>query len=227
MSNDQWIVPGEDIIKSPNYSDNIYVKAIIIHYDVAPRDSDSNIERLTRWITTKADRSCHFVVLRDGRVLQTVSLEKMAWHAGKSSYTFDGKTYSNLNKHAIGIETDNIGLLTRKGDAFYDSYGKLWKGAVTKVGDKYWEPYTHEQIISLDVLVSKLLAYFNLDRDRVLGHNEISPGRKIDPGDAFPWELLTTLDGAHDSESLYDYVVPFRGIDSHGKRQDPDGLLRV
>lgn len=226
MSNDQWIVPGEDIIKSPNYSDGINVKAIIIHYDVAPRNTDSNIERLTKWLTTKSNKSCHFVVLRDGRVIQAVSLDKMAWHAGESAYTFNGKKYTNLNRHSIGIETDNIGLLTRKGDDFYDSYGGLWKGSVMKVGNKYWEPYTVEQIDALDVLISKLQSWFHLDGSRVLGHNEISPGRKIDPGDAFPWGALSCTPGKM-SAALYDYMVPFRGVDSHGNKQNPDGIWRV
>lgn len=206
-----WIFSDELCIKSPNYSSGINVKALVVHYSVAPKESPNNYNRIKNWCLRKSDRSVHFVILRDGSVYQTVPLNKKAWHAGESSWVIDGKTYKNMNSYSIGIEMDNIGLLTEKSDGVYDSYGKKWSGPVCKVGKKIWEPYTFEQFFACKNLINQLRSIFNLGIDRVLGHNDVSPNRKIDPGEAFPWGLIRNQGGDEQWEELKK-LVPYNEV---------------
>lgn len=221
---DGWIVPPSDRMPSPNIGNKITPKFVIVHYSVAPQKSDNNVERIKKWCTNKGKASCHFVILRDGTVWQSVSLLKQAWHAGESEWTDDdGKVYTSLNKWSFGIELDNMGKLTRKGDAFFDSYGSKWTGAVAKYGDTYWEPFRLEQIYALaDVIDAIDDRYPGI---KVLGHEDIAPKRKIDPGKCFPWDLLQHLiDSTSDPMPMYAasrYVIPFRGQTVSGTQSNP------
>lgn len=203
-----WIFSPELCIKSPNFSNGIDVKAIVVHYSVAPRVTPNNYERIKNWCLRKSDRSVHFVILRDGSCYQTVALNKKAWHAGESQMVIDGKTYKSMNNYSIGIEMDNMGLLTAKDTGNFDSYGKKWEGRVCRVGKKIWEPYTYEQFFACKNLINHLRTIFKLGLDRVVGHNDVSPGRKIDPGDAFPWGLIKPNSKTNQWEELQK-LVPY------------------
>ena len=86
----------------------------------------------------------------------------VAWHAGKSCW---GK-YKNLNKNSIGIE------LVNKGHQFgYTSFKK-------------------KQISSLIKLCKKLIKKYKIKKKNIVGHSDIAPLRKIDPGEKFPWKYL-------------------------------------
>lgn len=203
-----WIFSDEFCWKSPNFSDGLNVKAIVVHYSVAPQESPNNAERIKKWCLKKADRSVHFVVLRDGSVYQSVALSKKSWHAGESSWIIDGKKYKYMNNYSIGIEMDNMGLLRERDGVICDDYCKRWNGRVCRIGKKIWEPYTFEQFFACKNLINQLRSMFNLGIDRVLGHNDVSPGRKIDPGDAFPWGLIRSNGKTNQWEELQK-LVPF------------------
>lgn len=103
--------------------------------------------------------SAHLLVLRDGRLVQFVALDKRAWHAGKSSYA--GR--EACNDFSIGIELEGTDELR----------------------------YEPAQYATLAMLVPALLdAYPTLGRERIVGHSDIAPGRKTDPGPAFDWSWL-------------------------------------
>lgn len=100
--------------------------------------------------------SAHFLIRRDGEVIQYVSCDERAWHAGLSS--FDGR--SGCNDFAIGIELEGTDF----------------------------EAYTQAQYDELLQLTLGLQArYPSLGVDNIVGHSDIAPGRKTDPGDSFDW----------------------------------------
>lgn len=103
---------------------------------------------------------------------------------------------SNVNAHAIGIDFDTLGRLTKKGDALFNAYGSPYEGDVISLGGKYFEPFTVEQIDSIRILLPTLLAHYAIDRRDIVGHCDVSPGRKTDPEAIFPWAIgLSCLDG--------------------------------
>jgi len=122
----------------------------------------SERESLARLCSYKSKVSCHFIISKSGKVYRLVEDNKIAWHAGKSCW---GK-YKNLNKNSIGIE------LINKGHRFgYTSFKK-------------------KQLSSLIKICKKLINKYNIKKRNVVGHSDIAPLRKIDPGEKFPWKEL-------------------------------------
>lgn len=101
--------------------------------------------------------SAHLLIRRDAQVLQFVSFDDRAWHAGVSSY----RGRDNCNDFSIGIELEGTDEL----------------------------PYTDAQYRALVAVSSALLsAYPAMGLEHIVGHSDIAPGRKTDPGLAFDWE---------------------------------------
>ena len=125
----------------------------------------SEIESINRLINKNSKVSCHYLINRKGTIMQMVKENKIAWHAGVSKW----KNIKNLNKNSIGIE------LVNKGHFFgYENYSNL-------------------QINSLIKLCSKLKKKYKIHKENFLGHSDIAPYRKIDPGEKFPWKKLSQL----------------------------------
>lgn len=183
---------------------------IVIHTTICPRETPDNYARVARWLQNpKANGSTHFVILRDGRILQGVPISKKAWHAGESEWTLvDGIHVKSCNDYAIGIDLDTVGPVTVKGDKMYDCYGKPFEGYTRMVGNKRYEEYSLEQMNSLASLVRRLCDEYHIAEDDVVGHCDVSPGRKVDP-ENFPWwlfrDLLTSEIYRRDLLSLYSY----------------------
>ena len=147
---------------SPNYSkksrDLKDIKFIIIHYT----GMQSKIESINRLINPKSKVSTHYLIDRNGKVLNLVDDKKIAWHAGKSKWM----NYVNLNKNSIGIELVNRGHSIK------------------------YEEFTKIQIKNLIKLCLILKKKYNIKRTNILGHSDIAPLRKKDPGEKFPWRKL-------------------------------------
>jgi len=144
----------------------------------------------------KVYASAHIVIDRDGSLWQIVPFNAMARHAGTSRW----KGLTSLNRYSIGIEIANYGWLDRQGDG---SYGRSdtprFEAADVVVGNmphseqlKGWEPYTEAQLQSAEQLVDSLLHYYPTIQD-IIGHQDIAPGRKFDPGPAFPMARFANL----------------------------------
>jgi len=154
-----------------------------MHYTAA-RSADESI----RWLCSPAARaSAHVVIGRDGGVTQLVPFDRVAWHAGVSSW--DG--IKGLNRHSIGIELDNAGRLTRQGGRWCAWFGTPYPDdQVMEAVHKHesapsgWHVYTPAQIDSALAVAAALIEKYDLED--VIGHEDISPGRKSDPGPAFP-----------------------------------------
>lgn len=142
------------------------------------------------WRTPAAKgASAHFVIDRDGTLYQCRPCNATCGHAGKSSWTHDGKTYTGLNTCSIGIEFANGG----DSSSLIDRFSKLPPlRARHKNGGPVceWEQYTAAQIATGKELSLALVDRYNLDA--IVGHDDIAPSRKVDPGPAFPMEELRT-----------------------------------
>ena len=118
---------------------------------------------LNRLKDLKSKVSCHYFITRQGEILRMVEDNKVAWHAGKSRW----RNKQNLNNQSIGIELQNKGH-----NLGYEKFSKI-------------------QIKSLVDILRKLKRKYNIKKKNILGHSDIAPLRKKDPGEKFPWELLS------------------------------------
>ena len=151
------------LLNSPNYSRNTRPKKTIKFVIIHYTGMQSEIESINRLINKNSKVSCHYLINRKGTIMQMVKENKIAWHAGVSKW----KNIKNLNKNSIGIE------LVNKGHFFgYENYSNL-------------------QINSLIKLCSKLKKKYKIHKENFLGHSDIAPNRKIDPGEKFPWKRLS------------------------------------
>jgi N-acetylmuramoyl-L-alanine amidase len=109
--------------------------------------------------------SCHYLVSEDGQVLRMVPEEKRAWHAGRSFW----RGITDINSASIGIEIVNPG----------HEFG--------------YRPFPDRQIEALIPLVADIMDRHRISRGNVVGHSDIAPARKRDPGELFPWGRLARL----------------------------------
>lgn len=117
---------------------------------------------LDRLCAADAQVSCHYFVFEDGRIAQLVPEARRAWHAGASCWAGE----SDMNSASVGIEIVNPG---HEGGA---------------------PPFPPAQIAAVVRLCADIMARRAIQPGRVLAHSDISPGRKIDPGEIFPWDAL-------------------------------------
>ena len=118
---------------------------------------------MNRLKNLKSKVSCHYFIERNGRIYRMVEDNKVAWHAGKSKW----RGFNNLNRHSIGIEIQNKG----------HSIG--------------YQNFSKKQIFSLIKLIKILMKKYKIKKRNILGHSDIAPLRKLDPGEKFPWSLLS------------------------------------
>lgn len=160
--------------------------------------------------------SAHVVVDRDGSLWQIAPFNRMTRHAGISRW----RGLESLNRYAIGIEIANYGWLDRRGDGRYGrSDTPIFDAADVIIGPmpnsgeiKAWEPYPEVQLQAVERLTRSLLAHYPQIVE-VLGHQEISPGRKFDPGPAFPLQRFRNL-------------LDSRGVGARGSREPTRRLER-
>ena len=120
-------------------------------------------ETLKILCSVKSKVSSHFLISKKGTIYFLVDNEHRAWHAGKSCW----KGIRDINSLSIGIELQNSGQ---------------------KI---YFESYPKAQIDSLMELLQYLKKIYKIQDINILGHSDIAPERKIDPGAKFPWKILT------------------------------------
>jgi len=160
---------------------------VIIHFT-----SEATMENAVRiLIDPFVDASAHVVIGRDGRIIQLVPFNLVAWHAGLSLW--QGKDM--LNRFSIGLELDNAGRLTKKNGQWVSHFGGVYhphevleahhKNELAVSG---WHKYTKRQMLVTLQVCMLLKKYYGCEH--VLGHDDISPSRKIDPGPAFPMKIL-------------------------------------
>jgi len=160
----------------------------IVHYTA----SNGTAEDQTRFCSMRRV-SWHITVDRSGHVVQLLSFDKVGWHAGRSSWDCGngGPSFTSLNYNAVGMEMVNWGWLTEK-----DGINYSWNGTPVPLDEvhfdnegKPWQSYTSiQKQITGDIAIAVAKHYNMLN---VLGHEDISPVRKPDPGAAYPLRALT------------------------------------
>jgi len=117
---------------------------------------------ISRLTNIQSEVASHYFIKRSGEIINLVPDLYIAWHAGFSAW----KKYSLLNQNSIGIEISNPG----------HQFG--------------YKKFTKNQIRSLIRLSKYLIKKYNVNQNNILGHSDIAPLRKKDPGEKFPWEHL-------------------------------------
>ena len=123
----------------------------------------SENKAVKRLIDVNSKVSCHYFIKRNGQIILMIPDLYIAWHAGKSNW--DKK--NSLNRNSIGIEISNKG----------HQFG--------------YQKFTKTQILSLINLSKYLIAKYNIKKNNILGHSDIAFDRKKDPGEKFPWKILS------------------------------------
>lgn len=181
---------GIEWIPSPHYLERQgSIDTVVIHY-TATGSLEETIELFRQ---TERRVSTHYVIDRDGPIVQMVDLTKKALHAGDSR--FQGR--ADVNDFSIGIELVNWGLLKERNGLFFAwpaEYGTVYRGgAPFLAGGQWWDPFTETQYRLLAELIKQIrLHYPAITPERIVGHEEIAfpGGRKIDPGLAFDWNRV-------------------------------------
>jgi N-acetylmuramoyl-L-alanine amidase len=151
-----------NVIYSPNFDQKKRSSKSIKLIVIHYTGMQSERESIMRLCNPKYKVSSHFVINQNGKIYRLVQDDQTAWHAGKSCW---GK-YKNLNKNSIGIE------LVNKGHEFdYTNFKK-------------------KQLSSLIKICKILIKKYKIKKRNIVGHSDISPLRKIDPGEKFPWKEL-------------------------------------
>ena len=149
---------------SPNFTNKARSNKKITSIIIHYTGMQSERESLERLVSLNSKVSCHYLISRSGKIFRIVKDHHIAWHAGKSMW---GK-YKNLNKNSIGIELVNKG----------HKYG--------------YQSFTKIQIKKLIYLCKSLKRKYRIKNKLILGHSDIAPLRKIDPGEKFPWHYLSS-----------------------------------
>ena len=120
-------------------------------------------EAISRLTNIQSEVSCHYLIKKNGEIVKLVPDLYTAWHAGKSSW----KGFKSLNQNSIGIEITNPG----------HEFG--------------YKKFSKKQISCLLKLSKFLIKKYRISYKNILGHSDIAPERKKDPGEKFPWEYLS------------------------------------
>jgi N-acetylmuramoyl-L-alanine amidase len=178
-------------LPTANHDGQIVPKYLVFHYTAC----SAAAARAAFLRQTGGNRvSAHLLVDRDGSVTQFLPLNQRAWHAGESRW--DG--FQDLNTHSIGIEVVNFGYLLKSADGTFrtaDGAQTVPAAEVTEGRHRlphwpwtHWHAYSAEQIATCEALTELLAASYSL-RDAV-GHDDIAPARKADPGPSFPMSRM-------------------------------------
>ena len=149
------------VFPSPNIEprfNNLLPQLIILHY-TGLETFERSLEILSR---PDCKVSCHYVVDVDGHVVQMVSEQMRAWHAGVSCW----KGETDINSVSIGIEIQNPG----------HSLG--------------YTDFPSEQMNVVTALCQDIMMRHSIKPQNVLAHSDVAPSRKIDPGEKFDWQGL-------------------------------------
>ena len=118
---------------------------------------------LNRLTNSQSEVSSHYLIKNNGEVVMMVPDLYIAWHAGKSYW----KNFKSLNKNSIGIEISNPGHNLR------------------------YKKFSKKQVQSILKISKFLIRKYKIKKKNILGHSDIAPNRKKDPGEKFPWKFLS------------------------------------
>ena len=147
---------------SPNFNTKKRPKKTIKFIIIHYTGMKKELAAINKLCSSKSKVSSHYFIKNNGNILNLVPDLYEAWHAGLS----DWKNYKSLNKYSIGVEINNPGH------------------------DHGYINFKSKQINSLKKLLKDLISKYKIRTCNVLGHSDIAPNRKKDPGEKFPWKIL-------------------------------------
>ncbi len=160
---------ADRVFPSPNHGErrgDARPDMIVLHYTGMPQAHEA-----LQWLANPlSEVSCHYFVFEDGRIWQMVPEQRRAWHAGAAYW----QGVRDLNSRSIGIEIANCGHDLTKMPPEPGAY----------------PDFPSAQIEALIALVADIAARWRIPKARLLAHSDIAPGRKVDPGEKFPWDRL-------------------------------------
>lgn len=188
---------------------------LVMHYTASTSASGAS-----SWLRNKKARASAHVVI--GRTLedttQLAEFDQIAWHAGRSYY----QGVSGLNRHSIGLEIVNAGVLEQRGDGhWYTYYGQRIPDEEVVVTrhehggpQRGWHAFTKTQLNLVEDITRAILQAYSTIKE-IVGHDDISWPRKTDPGPAFPKDrfrgLISTrslgADDDYDGDDLFRVTV--------------------
>ena len=148
---------------SPNFNIKKRPKKTIRFIIIHYTGMKKELEAINKLCNPKSKVSSHYFIKNNGNIINLVPDLYEAWHAGVSTW----QNYKSLNKFSIGIEINNPGH------------------------DHGYKRFKSEQIHSLKRLLKNLITKYKIKTSNILGHSDIAPNRKKDPGEKFPWKLLS------------------------------------
>lgn len=152
---------------SPNFNDRVGGPADMLLLHYTGMQTGEGA--LARLCDAEAQVSAHYLVFEDGRIVAMVDETKRAWHAGVAHWAGE----SDINGCSIGIEIVNPGH-----ELGYPDFPAV-------------------QIEAVIALSSDIVSRCSIPKSRVLGHSDVAPGRKADPGEKFPWGVLADAGVGH------------------------------
>ena len=153
------------VAPSPNCNDRqLPITMAVIHY-TEMKPMETALDRLT---DPHASVSAHYLISEEGVVTQLVPEAKRAWHAGKSYW----RGTKDVNSASVGIELDHPGHREENGG---------------------YRPFDKRQIDALIPLLARIVEDYDIPRANVVGHSDVAPMRKVDPGELFPWDRLAQV----------------------------------
>ncbi len=150
---------------SPNFNIPKRQKKNIKYIIIHYTGMKNELLALKKLTDLKSRVSAHYFIKKNGKILNLVPDLYEAWHAGISYW----KNIQSLNRYSIGIEIQNSGH------------------------ENFNEKFSGKQINSVKKLLRFLTARYRVNRKNILGHSDIAPSRKKDPGEKFPWKELAKL----------------------------------
>ena len=185
--NSKQLLTGDSVVQMDCPKNKEKFKAgnldtIVIHYTAG-----GSAESSAKYLTGDVSASAHLVIGRQGEVFQLVPFDTIAWHAGESAYG----NRKWLNQYSIGIELANAGPLNKVGSEYqawfgtkYQANDALFATHRNETSPRYWHIYTEQQIKVCREICEILIQTYGIKL--IVGHEEIAPKRKQDPGPAFP-----------------------------------------
>ena len=154
---------------SPNFNTPKRQKKNIKYIIIHYTGMKNELSALNRLIDYKSKVSAHYFIKKNGKIINLVPDLYEAWHAGKSNW----KNIQSLNRYSIGVEIQNSGH------------------------ENLYEKFSNKQMNSVKKLLRFLTKRYRVNCKNILGHSDIAPNRKKDPGEKFPWKELAKLKLAH------------------------------
>lgn len=195
---------------------------LIIHYT-----ANSSRSSAVNWFKDpNAKASAHLVIGHDGSITQMQSLDRVCFHAGKSRW----KNVKGLNSHSVGIEIANWGKLNQAASGAWLSWtGKtVPSDRVLEAEHKHfpgktqgWEIFDEAQLMATIAAAKAIVAEYGIKPWDMIGHDDISPIRKVDPGPAFDMDAFRALVYGRDEDDWDDLLYKVNSNTGLNMRSGP------